>query len=214
MIITTANWTEIAATLICTGCLLHKPSVINRWFVWFLWLTLSVELNGKLTTDMILVKYTVYNTFTLLEFAFYSGLFYQITRSKKSKFSIKVFFIPVLVFFICNLIWGEGYEKYNGLTRCLTLLILTIYCLLYYTEAAKSDVVRNYKWGPFVIITGCFIFFTGNFVLALYFNYIAKNVPNDLVQLYRAINGNLAVFLYCMLSIGFLIEALAFFKKR
>jgi hypothetical protein len=208
MTINIANWAEITATIICSACVLCKPSVINRWFVWFLWLTLSVELNGKLSGQALQLKYTVYNIFTLIEFFFYSGLFYQITDSLSKKRLIKYLLLPIVFFFGINLLFIEGIEKYNGLTRCLCLLILIVYCLLHFVESLRVTTVLQYKWSIFVIVTGCFVFFAGNLVLSLYFNYLLKSVPKELINLYKTINHNLAIFMYVTFSIGFMVELL------
>jgi hypothetical protein len=214
MVITPANWAEIIAAVISSACVLYKPSVLNRWFVWFLWLTISVELNGKLSVSQASVKYPIYNVFTLLEFLFYSGFFYQVTASKQKKGAIKFTLFPVVLFFAANLFFIEGTIKYNGLTRCLALLILMIYCLFHYVEIAQSERIKDYKWSLFVIVTGCFIFFAGNLVLSVYFNYILQKKPDALLLLYKAINHNLVIFLYAMLSLGLLLEVIESRTKK
>jgi hypothetical protein len=209
-----ANWTELIATITCTVCLLYKPSVTNRWFIWFLWLTIFVELTGKLTTKMLLLHYSVYNIFNAVEFLIYIFFLFRLTKSRGKQAVIKWLALIFLLFFLCNLCFGQGVKIYNHQTVVLSSAILIIFCLLQYSEIINSDNPRYSKWSVLFIISGIFIFYTGTFRIFISFNYIVNNLPKEITWVYKLIVSNLNVILYSLLSLGFVFDALEVSKTK
>ncbi len=208
-----ANWAEIAAAIICTTCFLYKPSVINRWFVWFLWLTIIIELGGKLSTSLPIVKNTMYSIFTGVEFAFYSIMFLKLAESRTNRKLILILQACFFVFFLYNLFFIQGIGKYNHYSTVLSSSILVFLSLLHYAGVIKSDSVTYSRWSIFFIVSGIFIFYAGTFRIYLSFNYLVTNMPKEIVWLYKLIVSNLNVILYTLFSIGFVLDAVKSQRK-
>jgi hypothetical protein len=209
-----ANWTELIAAITCTVCLLYKPSATNRWFIWVLWLTILVELTGKLTIKLLFLHYLVYNIFNGVEFVFYAVFLFRITESREKKAAIKILSSCFLLFFAYNLFFEQGFKAYNSHTVVLSSIILIIFCLLQYFEVINSDNVRYSKWGILFIISGVFIFYAGTFRIFVSFSYIVNNMPKEITWMYKLIVSNLNIILYSLLSVGLFFDILEFSKKR
>lgn len=206
MVLKIHNIAEISSAFICTICVLYKPSYINRWFVWFLWLTVCVELTGKMTVNYPLFKLSMYNVFTAIEFIFYSLFLIKNvsndTLIKIIKFGILIF----IAFFITNFSFLQKPFIYNTYTATFSGVLLIFFCLLYFYSTLFSDNETNSRWSKFLIVSSIFIFYAGSFRVYASFNSLAKKLPKDLSDIYNLITNNLNVVLYGLFIVAFITE--------
>lgn len=208
MILVPANIAEIAAAFICTVCLIIKPSVLNRWFVLFLWTTVVVELMGKLTSQNLMVKVPMYNLFNGVEFFFYLSLLTSIAIWKKSKIIFLLFIIGFSLFFLINLLFGQGLFIYNNHTHTAgsVLLIAGSLFILFKIFTSETYEPRPLRTPLIWILVALLIFYTGNLFNTAFYNYQSAVNPRLAVKLYRLINHNLNIVLYLLFNIAFVFE--------
>lgn len=207
MTLSSANYAEIFATLICTYCFVRKPSFFNRWFTPFLWFTLMVELTGKLMTYDREGKMLLYNIFNFIEIVFYLLVFYFVSPRQERTVVLPIFITVASLFCMVNLIWGQGFWQYNSYSLVLGSVLLVISCLREYFRILSSDAEPVFvKWALICITTGLFIFYAGNFAMGTFMAFLIKQYPQTFVMLYKTVNHNLNVFLYLAFGIGFIVE--------
>ena len=203
------NYAEILAAVICTICFFYKPSVLNRWFIWFLWLTVVIEFIGKMTARYPSFKIPMYNIFSGVEFIFYFSLIIKLNYKASLKRILRLLLLLFIIFFALNLILFQGINIYNSNTYTVGCILLIIACLMQQFEFAFSDAEDyNALFWPFLcIISGLLIFYSGTLISTGIFNYMQEFQPLNGEYLYKLINNNLNVFLYISFSTAFLIEA-------
>jgi hypothetical protein len=208
MILVLANIAEIAAAVICTTCLVIKPSVLNRWFVLFLWTTVVIELMGKLTIPIPHTKTLMFNLWNGIEFFFYFFFFYFNFNKKILSCFFLGAILAFLLFYLYNLFFLQGFYKYNTHTHTIGASLIILLCLAV-IYAVLSDETRFYtasKAPLLCIIFGLLVYYTGNIANTALYNYFAKNDPKEAVRLYKLINHNLNVILYSTFCIAFALE--------
>ena len=208
MILEIHNWAEISAALICTMCLIYKPSVLNRWFVLFLWVTVVIELIGKLTTPFPWIKIPMYNIWNGTEFIFYFLFFLSVVERKKTTQVFIVCLMALICFFLYNILFFQGLYLYNNHTHTLGSVFMIFSCLLFLYEIASSETEHfTVLKGPLLfIIFGILIYYAGNVSNTAVYNYLSKNDPKEAWRLYRLINHNLNLVLYPCFCIAFILE--------
>lgn len=90
------NYAEIVAAIACTICLINKPSVTNKWFIGFLWLTVFIELTGKLLIHYPQAKNCMYNLFGIIECTFYLLYFAAVSNNRNRIFKILAVTLVIL----------------------------------------------------------------------------------------------------------------------
>jgi hypothetical protein len=210
MILQIHNWAEILSAFICTICLLYKPSLFNRWFVAFLWITCFIELTGKMTTAHREAKTLMYNIFNGVEFIFYITFLRHVCERKLSK---GVLILTNLIFILCfliNLIFIQGFYTYNNQTHTVGSIAVIIACLIlcYEISASDSNHFNLIKWPLICVIAGLILFYSTNILNTSLLNYMVKNDPAKAVRLYKLINHSSNVLLYCLFGLAFIIDAL------
>ncbi len=201
------NWAELVASVVATICLIIKPSRLNKMFVPFLWLTLCVEITGKLTSSIIEVKYPMYNIFILVEFLFYiyylSGISPNIKIQKTFRWVVTCF----ILLFLYNFLLLQGTIVYNTYTSSISALMLVIACLiiLWNISFNQNSNIQFYSSALF-FVGSILVYNAGNLVPDSFFNYLGTKNPTAFVRLYLLINYNLNVLLYGCFTVGFLVE--------
>ena len=207
------NYAEIISAIICTVCYFYKPSVLNRWFIWFLWITVTIELTGKMTSNFPIFKMMMYNIFNGVEFMFYFFVFRKICEIMTIQKVLKIFIFAFLIFFLCNLLFLQGAKVYNSNTHTLGSSFVIAMCLLslIYSLLSEDDNIPMVNYSFFCVIAGLLFFYSGNIFNSGIINYMMKHQPKDAGRLYKLINNTLNVVLYGFFSIAFILEQM---KKR
>jgi hypothetical protein len=202
------NWAEIIAAATCTICFYAKPSVTNRWFCWFLWLTVLIELTGKLTVNLPHIKLPMYNLFICLQMFFFSVYFNKIRPSAGRKKIIQSCFFAFFIFFWINFILVQKPLIYNTYSSNLRAVLVSLFCLLYYFDLVIAAHDDHNKGSRLLIVSGIFIFYTGGLKIYSSFNVLAQKMPAQLFWLYNSIISNLNVLLYGLFALGFVKEVI------
>lgn len=202
------NYAEIAAALVCLGCVLYKPSVINRWFIFFLWLTVIVELTAKQLQNSPELKNEMYNVFNIVEFVFYL-LLLATSIEKPEKSIFRWFAMGFTLVGIINLFFGQQRKDYNHYTTMLGSILIIIACLILYRKVLVSSLPVRISYPILIISFGLLIFYSGNFIVYSFYSSLLEKNPKLLVKLYGIINGYLNVWMYFCFALAFVIEAIA-----
>lgn len=200
------NWAEITAAVTCTICLLAKPSVINRWFCWFLWLTVFIEFTSKWAGATMSIKYPLYSIQTGIEYLFYAILFSRIAFTKARKKQIRFCSLIFFSLFILNLAFIQQFKKYPTYTFALEGIFLTFFCLTWYYDVVNAEVQDKFKWSRVILVTAILIFFACTFITFGLINELMKKNPKNIYTLYlRTVQYNV-ILLYLVYSIVFVLE--------
>ncbi len=199
----------------CTICLIYKPSQFTRWFVLFLWITVTIELVGKLISSFPLYKFPMYNIFNGIEFTFYLFFIANFIEKKITKKIILLFSYLFILFFFTNLSLIQGLYMYNTITHTIGSIILLLAILMTFYEISSSETMHyiNTKWPLLLITFGLLFFYSGNLLNTAILNYISEREPEKAVSLYKSINRNLNFFLYLSFAIAFVLDLIKQLKS-
>lgn len=199
------------------------PKKIIRLFVYFLWLTVFIEVIGLYTVYAYFTDYKnleflrdspfernywLYNSFHVLSFAMYYFFFILHLNSAKTRRILTLTALIFLITVIINLIYsGIFFVAYSAYTSVGGTLIIIICILAYYYEILKSDNILNfYKNVVFYVSIGVLIWYLVVTPLFIYSKYFTLASP-DFVALHGLIIILSNVFMYGMFIIGFLISS-------
>ncbi|MFN4762538.1 hypothetical protein ACKGJN_05390 [Gillisia sp. Q332] len=219
------HFIEFIAALAGTYYLLKTPLTENltRLFVYFLWLTVFVEVVGLYSAyayfsdykNLEFLKdspfernYWLYNSFHVLSFMMYFFFFiYQLNPVKLRRILafIAVFFA---ITEIANLLFsGIFFNSLSAYASVVGTLILIICIMAYYYEMLRSDKILGfYKNLAFYVSVGVLIRYLVVTPLFIYSKYFTAASP-DFVGIYGLIINVSNVFMYGMFIIGFIISA-------
>lgn len=176
----------------------------------FLWVTVVIELMGKLTSQIPQVKIPMYNLFNGIEFFFYLSLFSVVVKWKNCKITFWIFLLLFGLFFLVNLLFDQGLYVYNNHTHTVgaVLLIAGSLLVLFYISASETNELGLLRRPLIWVLLALLIFYTGNLFNTSLYNYQSNANPKQAVKLYRLINHNLNIVLYLFFSIAFVLEVL------
>lgn len=200
------NWAEITAAVTCTICLLAKPSVISRWFCWFLWFTVLVEFTSKWAGANMPIKYALYSIQTGVEYLFYAILFSKIAFAKARKKQIKICSIIFFILIILNHAFIQQFKKYPTYTFALEGIVITFFCLTWYYDVVNAEIRDKFKWSKVILVTAILIFFSCTFITFGLINELIKKNPKNIYTLYLHTVQYNVILLYLVYSIVFVLE--------
>ncbi len=172
----------------------------ERFFFYFLWFAILVEIGGAVLSDVfVLPNFWLYNLYTLISFSFYFFWYHSIL--KRSDFQKMVLTFAVL--FVCVAFWNfifqswSSYHKYTFITGALLTMVCTIF---HFWQLLNSDEILEVKYKlSFWISTGLLLFNMGMIPLML----LSSHLNFSEIQFYILII-TLNFILYGCYSIGFL----------
>lgn len=200
------NYVELISAILCTCVFLYKPSVINRWFVWFLWVTVLVEFSAKFMLNMLDFKMVMYNLFTGIEFIFYAILIGRIAETPSLKKVVKTCLWVFIPFWLLNFLAIQGEFVYNTYTATLCGVLLCLLCLLYYYDILRADFTQKNRTPKLLIVSAIFLFYAGSVNMYASFNKLLIKAPAYLTKLYMLIVNNLNVVLYGLFVLALVLE--------
>ena len=202
------NYAEILAAAVCTFFFIKKPTLSNRWFLGFLWLTVAVELSAKLMSNHVYVKIMMYNIFSIIEVLFYLFYLRMFSSSTKQSSILRYFAFFFLLFGLGNLVFFQGVKVYNQYTSILGDELISIVCLMIFYDVINGRGQASVFKPLLLIVTGLFLFYTGSFLLDTFY-YLNKKNSNFFISFYRNLNGYLNVLMYISFSLAFVWERYA-----
>ena len=199
---------EIITFLTSIFFFIKKRNKLLLYFIPFLFLTVIVEVIGKLgTLPKGFGKMALYNVFTTLEFFFYAFLFY--IHFKRMIFKKMVLlFIPLFSLAVgLNLVFIQGLNKtFHSYTFLLGSFFIVVFCCCFFYESVLPDNIDQQlaKQPFFWICSGLLIFYLGSVIINALFEYLSSNdLQVEGKKIYNYINRTLNVFLYSSFCIAF-----------
>ena len=193
-----------------------------RYFVWFLWLTVFVEVIATYAglayyTDykyFSFIKgtpfagnYWLYNIYSIIAFTVYICFFSFHLRSEKWK---KGFSITTIIFILSSILYlfiTDVYFKAHSIfTFFLGSLIVLVSIGVFYWELLKSDEILAIKKSiHFYISVGALVYHLGFVPLVIYSRYYNIAKSPEFVEIYIFILYGINYFLYSLYTLGFII---------
>lgn len=172
------NFLEIVAAVSATIYFKKYRWSNERYFLYFLWFTVVIEILGGILGDVFSVDtFRLYNFYMVASFLFYLYWYYLILRTKSLKIIILIFVSLFILVVLWDLIFHNklGYQEYTFVTGALFTLTCTIF---HFRQLLYSDeilVLKNKL--SFWISTGLLLFNMGMIPLMLlsdYFDFVGN----------------------------------------
>lgn len=197
----------------------HSPMV--RYFVWFLWLTVFVEIiatyaGAAFHSDykyFSFIKgtpfagnYWIYNIYSIIAFTAYISLFSFHLQDKKWRkgllFTTGIFIVSSIVYLFVTDVY---FKAHSSFTFFVGSLIVLISIGVFYWELLKSDEILAVKRSiHFYISIGALVYHLGFVPLVIYSRYYNMESP-EFVKIYVFILYGINYFLYSLYTLGFVI---------
>lgn len=201
-----------------------NPPLLNRIFVWFLWLTLVVDLSGFYSAigyytnykyfafangTKYIQNYWLYNIFKTIAFVFY---FYFFIFQLKSRQLRKIMLWVTWIFFFTA--WANYYFftdiflGYSSFTAIGGTFILLLCIALYLYQILRSDKILDfYRELPFYVAIGTLLWHITITPLFIYNQFAIMHSSEDFVSMYLKILTLMNFIMYGSFTVGFLIVA-------
>lgn len=136
---------ELLAALVASITFSRYKDSKEKYFLYFLWYTLTIELIGAiLGYGYRINNYWLFNAFTITSFLFYFYWYYSIFKRKGFRKTVIVFSIVFLIVAIINLVtqsWLQ-YHSYSFIAGASFVLVLTLF---HFFQLLNSDEVLIVK---------------------------------------------------------------------
>lgn len=216
------NLLELLATIAGTIYIAkYREDKTTRYFVYFLWLTVFVELVFGWIPTMVRYldyfsflrgtflekNYWVYNIYFIISFYIYINYFKWSIKSLYLKKILTFFSGFYLISSVMNLIFSDFYfSSYSSYTFILGSLLFLFSIALFYFEMLQSDEVLNfYKSIPFYISIASLLFHMSVTPLSIYSKYFSMSKSPEFVEIYEIIFNSANIFMYTCYTIGFIV---------
>ena len=192
-------------------CLFLFNSLKNselKYFLPFLFLTLSVESIGFWLVTRGVRNYLMFNLFTAFEFIFYTFLFYKHLRKPIFK-KFTLAFIPTYLLAVAyNLFFIQGLNNFHTYTFLLGSFFIVVFCCLFFYESVLPEHLDNQlTLQPFFwVCTGLLLFYLGSVIINALFEYLRSfDMQEEGKRIYGIINQSLNVVLYSSFIFAFIL---------
>lgn len=179
-----------------------------KYFLPFLFITLTVELTGYWLITKGIRNYTLFNVFTTFEFIFYAFLFSKHLKTTLFK-KLTIGFMPfyaVMVFL--NLQYVQGYNNFHTYTFLLGSFFVVLFCCLFFYESVLPEHLDHpLAMQPFFwVCTGLLLFYMGSVIINALFEYLRSyDLQQEGKKIYGLINQSLNVVLYSSFIYAFIL---------
>lgn len=207
---------ELAAAITALACLPALKHTKLIWFVPYLLFIVSVELLARfLYHELHQPNAWLYNLSVPVEYCFYLYMLSHIFTRKIFIIASLLFGSYFLLYWLYGLIFVTGFASFNqklfvaGSTGCMLFSILS------FIELYQSDNPRNIYLTPeFWIITGIFLFNSGEFVYDLFSEFAQQHMMQQSARAFMFINHSLINVLYSTYIISFLCQKIYGISKK
>lgn len=181
---------------------LNKIDLILKPVFWLVVINVAVEIVNYIHVHFNLTNDYLFQYYTVVEFGLIS-LFYS--------FFFKNYFKPVIInilipiFFIAAFIDYKvySYSTYN-FSPSVECILLIFYALFFFYYVLKNLIFENLLAMPIFWTNAAILFyFSGNLILFIFSNYIAKSDPSGYGILWGVIHTFFNILFNVILSIGF-----------
>jgi len=195
----------------------YKKSGLNwaRLFTIYLIISICLQWTGYWYSHLTgKSNHFIFNIELIIEILFYSYLFYHSINLPFLKSVVLVASAGTLIFVAINIAVIQGFFYYNTYTFYVQAVMVILFCLLYFYDLIKQDVIIHlYERPIFWISTGLFFFYFGDITYFLLGDSLFKSRTPASLQLYRYISFTLDLIQYAFFNIGF-ISILAWTKIK
>lgn len=180
-----------------------------RWLLPFLLFIVLVELTGRyIRLELYKPNAWIYNISVPIEYLFYGFIFYLNYTRKTFKVIALVFLIAFPVFVLANMLFVQGFFRFNTNILKIGSFCMIILCCFYFTELmAKSEEIKLLTEPLFWLATGIFLFNAGEFFYSLFTDYLIQNHLDRTRKLFKSINNKLLWVLYTCIIISVICMA-------
>ncbi|MBW1297372.1 hypothetical protein [Aquimarina litoralis] len=199
----------------------YREDLSSRYFVYFLWLTVFVELVfgwlsiciekidffSPLNTTVFVQNDWIYNIYDIVSFALLSFIIirlYDNTNFKKASTLIAFLF---LLFAIVNASFSnEFYEGIVSLNFIFGSILLLLLVILYFFQLLMSDKILDfYKMMTFYISVGILVYHLTTTPIFIYWKYFSVSVSPKFVEIRQIFITIANIFVYTCYTLGFWI---------
>ncbi len=141
-----------------------------KYFVLFLMVYVVFDIITSYTSMNGIHNLPLYHLMTVVEFVFYSYMYYEIAKNTRYKKWIRFIVFSFIIFAVLNTIYLESiYTDYNSNTRTVASLILISYAISYFYRMLKELTAETVEENDmFWFNTAVLIYFSGTFFLSLF----------------------------------------------
>lgn len=177
----------------------------QRWFAMLLWLIIVISAAGHIWTS---VGYgnnlPFYYIYILVEFLFFIQIFKLIFNEPKLHRKWQILGLSFLIIWIINVSYGEGWWVFPDKIRALEAVFLLLIVILWFLKMLREKIILfPYRTFEFWMCAGILIFFSGNFLLFVFSNYVL-NTELELFKAIWKVNAISNILLYLMYTIALL----------
>lgn len=200
----------------------HSIPLINKIFVWFLWLTLLVDTSGFYNVaayysdyeyfsfikgTKFVHTYWLFNPYHLIAYVAFQSFFITQINSEKLRKRLWIITVAFTLAAILNLILsGIFFTSYSAFTAICGTVILVLWIGLFFYQILRSQRILNfYKDLAFYIAIGALIWHVSITPLFIYNKFGIMNTSPEFVNFYKILLSVMNAFMYLSFAAGFLI---------
>lgn len=209
MKLTIHNYAEMLAFI--TGVLVYTRIKIPalKWLVYFLGLTLLVELAGLYLPKAFIIAHSseIYNVFIGIQEVFFLICFITIIQKEKKKKAIRLMLYSYLAFWVINQVAIQGINRLNYLTYLLGALFIIIAACLYFFELLEAESVDLiFKNSLFWFSAAALFFFTSTFFYFSLWYFLVEQSLDKKGNLFVILMQVINVIFYLFIIVSFVCQ--------
>jgi hypothetical protein len=173
-------------------------------FLFFLLITIAVEICGWLLSNKNLNTVVLYNIFSTFEFVFYFWVLKEIIRNKTAKriILLSLYLYPVSVF--AEIFFWNKSNNFHATTYALGCLLVVAICIYYFFELFQLSHSVNLVCEPaFWICSGLLFFYSCSFPIYGFANFL-NQLPAIILRNLEVILNIMNSLLYSSFTVAFL----------
>lgn len=172
--------------------------------IYFLMLTLVIELVAAWMSSKNRNTLILYNFFTLFEFLFYLWTLRQIIKKRMVKKLIGYAMVILLIFSLLNIFYIQGIRRFQSYSYSIGSLLIVAFCIYYFYEIFLiPHSINLLRQPPFWICSALLFYYTISFPIFGLTN-VVPTLPNVIINNLSTFITILNVLLYSMFSIAFI----------
>lgn len=199
-------WFELLSFIVSLICFYKLKGSNYIWFIPFLLYTNIQEwgsrygylnINGSNALSL--------NIFNIVEFAFYSWLFYNEAILAKKRKEILIITSSFFCFAFINILFIQGYNHFHSYSYLLGSLMIIYYaCSFFYSLFHSKGYINLLRFSMFWICTGLLFFYSGMFFYYIFFEALATKYIIKYLLLFNILMNIFNIILYTCLSVAFI----------
>lgn len=187
-----------------------------RWFIPFLLFIVVVELSARyLTYELKQPNAWLFCLSVPFEYIFYAFMFWNFYQTAIFKKIAVVFMAAVFIYSIYSLVFITKLAFFDMNILVGGNLAMFVLSILYFVELYNyNDPQPLLKTPAFWIVTGIFLFNTGEFCYNLLSMLVIDDGFDKTLKIFKSINNSLILVLYSFFIIGFVCQKITGTSRR